>query len=72
MDILFRTSTVSSDPLTGQDGDVVCAMSREQTQRVTARNICDHHKVEFLTSGLRSSDPLVIGYLEESLRKLVV
>ena len=65
MDILFRTSTVSSDPLTGQDGDVACAMSREQTQRVTARNICDHHKVEFLTSGLRSSDPLVIGYLEQ-------
>lgn len=65
MDILFRTNTVSSDPLTGQDGDVVCAMSREQTQRVTARNICDHHKVEFLTSGFRSSDPLVIGYLEQ-------
>ena len=66
MDLLFRTSTVSADPLTGKDGDVVCAMSCEQTERTAARNICDHHGFHILASGYRDADPLLVGFLGET------
>lgn len=68
MDLLFRTSTVSADPLTGSDGDVVCAISSDHTQRTAARNICDHHGFEILPSGYRDSDPLLVGFLSATNR----
>ena len=66
MDLLFRTSTVSADPLPGKDGDVVCAMSCEQSERTAARNICDHHGFQILDSGYRDADPLLLGFLGET------
>ena len=68
MDILFRTNTVSSSPLTGSDGDVVCVMSCEHTERTSARNICDHHGFAILENGYRDPDPLLISFLLETNR----
>lgn len=66
MDLLFCTSTVSDDPLTPSDGDVVCAISREHAERTAARNICGHRGFEILESGYRDSDPVLVGFLGET------
>ena len=68
MDLLFRTSTVSADPLTGSDGDVGCAISSDHTQRTAARNICDRHGFEILASGYRAPAPLLVGFLSATNR----
>ena len=63
MEILVKTSTVAPEQRHYQDGDIVCAISKVQTNYCYAEMICHVDLHGFNSAGLRDRDTLLENYM---------